>query len=796
MLGGFNQPLLGAFSASPAFRDAQVLPDGRIVISGQFTSFQGMPNRGVVRLNPDGTVDSSFTIGGGAQWTETTETSSFFPIVESIALQGDGKLLIVGTFEAFNGTPLPGIGSLNSDGSVDTSFTPPAKRQKYARGKAKLSRQADGSFLLSGPYSFPDENDPTFLHLLAPPLITSGSTASATKGQEFSYQITAGGDPTSFDATGLPAGLTINTANGLISGTPSLVGDFVVTLSATNSLGTSTANLTLHVAPAIMPPVIISPLTAAATSGEFFIYQIIATNQPTSLSASSLPAGLVFNSALGVISGKPSNAGVSSIGLSAINPGGGDNVILTLTTTDSSSAMRIINGPVTARAGEPLTFQILTEGITSSAVFSATGLPDGVLVNATTGLITGTPSTIGVFPVTLSVSDQGQKASVTVLFILTADPALPVITSPDKEPLLPGQPFTYRISAPSTVDPGSDPTTFSIIGELPPGLSFDSTTGVISGTFTGSSAKTEKALDASDNGSSPVRSVLGSVQLFATNSHGSATKTLVFVTAVPQLLNISSRLNVLTGDNVLIGGFIVTGHAPKKVLLRAIGPSLKANRALAGALTDPVLELHKPDGTIITNDNWKDSQQLAIAATGIPPTDKKEAAIIATLDPVDPAVKGSGAYTAIVRGKDGGTGIGLVEVYDLDETADSSLTNLSTRGFVGVKNDVMIGGLIVGGANAQVLVRAIGPGLSKQGVSDALKDTTLELHDQDGSLIASNDDWETTQKAAITATGIAPADKRESAILMALAPGNYTAVVQGKNDATGVALIEVYNVSP
>jgi len=155
-----------------------------------------------------------------------------------------------------------------------------------------------------------------------------------------------------------------------------------------------------------------------------------------------------------------------------------------------------------------------------------------------------------------------------------------------------------------------------------------------------------------------------------------------------------------------------------------------------------------------------------------------------------------GAYTAIVSGKSGGTGIGLVEAYDLDQAADSQLANISMRGFVDTGDNVMIGGVIIGGTTSNVLVRAIGPELTAAGVAGSLEDTTLELHDKDGLMIASNDNGKETQQAAIEATGIPPTDDRESAILMTLEPNNYTAIVRGKNDTVGVALVEVYNVSP
>ena len=264
--------------------------------------------------------------------------------------------------------------------------------------------------------------------------------------------------------------------------------------------------------------------------------------------------------------------------------------------------------------------------------------------------------------------------------------------------------------------------------------------------------------------------------------------------------NVSTRAMVGSGDQVLIGGIIINadaGNGPslmsptagKRVLLRAIGPSL-VPFGITNALPDPVLELHASDGSLITtNDNWVDSLDKAqIEATGLQPTNDLEPAIITTLDP--------NAYTAIVTGAGGATGVALVEAYDLDNGGGGTqLANISTRGFVGTDENVMIGGFILGpddAQNAQILVRAIGPSLTQFGVTDALLDPTLELHDANGTLM-SNNDWQDTQAAEIGATGLAPTDPKESAILMSLPPGSYTAIVSGNNGQTGVALVEVYH---
>jgi len=242
----------------------------------------------------------------------------------------------------------------------------------------------------------------------------------------------------------------------------------------------------------------------------------------------------------------------------------------------------------------------------------------------------------------------------------------------------------------------------------------------------------------------------------------------------------------LTGDNTLIGGFIVTGNVPKQVIVRAMGPSL-ANFGVPGALADPILELHMSDGSVVTNDNWRDTQEQEIIDSTVPPSNNLESAIVATLDP--------NPYTAIVRGKNNGTGVGLVEVYDLDQAANSQLANISTRGFVDIGDNVMIGGFIVGGDNSTtVLVRAIGPSLGATGVDDPLQDPTLELHDADGVQVAFDDNWRDTQEQEIIDTTIPPTDDREAAILADLTPAAYTAIVRGKNNTTGVGLMEVYNL--
>jgi hypothetical protein len=269
--------------------------------------------------------------------------------------------------------------------------------------------------------------------------------------------------------------------------------------------------------------------------------------------------------------------------------------------------------------------------------------------------------------------------------------------------------------------------------------------------------------------------------------------------------NISTRSFVQTGEHVMIGGFIVQGNGPKRVIIRAIGPEL-TQYGINDALANPTLELHNGNGALIaSNDDWQttilggiitSSQVSDIQNSGHPPTVASESAIIANLQP--------GNYTAIVRGVSNTIGVALVEVYDLSPGASSSLGNISTRSFVQTDEHVMIGGFIVQGTGAKrVIIRAIGPELTQYGINDALANPTLELHNGNGALIASNDNWQTTilggiitssQVSDIQNSGHPPTVASESAIIANLQPGNYTAIVRGVSNTTGVALVEVYDL--
>jgi hypothetical protein len=261
-------------------------------------------------------------------------------------------------------------------------------------------------------------------------------------------------------------------------------------------------------------------------------------------------------------------------------------------------------------------------------------------------------------------------------------------------------------------------------------------------------------------------------------------------TPVPQLLNISTRMRIDTGNNVLIGGFIVTGLVSKNVAVRGIGPSLGS--AVSDALADPTLELRGSNGAvIIADDDWQSDpiQAALLTNLNLPLSNPKESGLVTTLKP--------GSYTAILAGTNETAGVGLLEMYDVNQGANSQLANISTRGLVQTGANVMIGGFILGGTgNAQMAIRGIGPSLGQSGVTNFLPDPTLELRDSNGAVLVANDNWQDDSAAAaqLIAHHLGLQNPAESGIFTSLEPGAFTAVLAGKNGGVGVGLVEIYNI--
>jgi hypothetical protein len=268
------------------------------------------------------------------------------------------------------------------------------------------------------------------------------------------------------------------------------------------------------------------------------------------------------------------------------------------------------------------------------------------------------------------------------------------------------------------------------------------------------------------------------------------------IAAPARLLNLATRARVLTGDQSSIAGYIIVGPQGIPVLVRGIGPSLTA-KGVPGALQDPVIELYQGNTLLKTNDNWKvddqtgNSQEQTILNTGLPPTDDREAAIWLPLY--------NGTYTVVLRGKNNTTGVGVIEIYDLSSDArDAALGNISGRAFVDTGDNALFAGFISGaggGAPSRIVVRGIGPSLTAAGVPGALQDPILNVFNSNGAVVASNDDWKTgLQQSEIEATGLAPSNDREAAIVGSFPAGNYSAIVRGKNNSTGVGLVEIFHV--
>jgi N-acetylneuraminic acid mutarotase len=776
-------PVSGTWSATGSLATARylhaaiLLSDGKVLVAGGYNG--GTP-----------TVLASAELYDPSRgtWSATGSlaTARYGP---TVTLLSNGKVLVAG-------------GTNNSSSHIASAeLYDPGKRTWLATGSLAIARGGHTATLLpNGKVLVAGGSDSSFTTLATAELYdpasgtwsATGSLATARADHTATLLpngkvLVAGGgnkssssianaelyDPAS--GTWAPTG-SLNTARYEHTATLLSNGN-VLAAGGTNS-GGSLASAELYVPGSA--PVITSPLTASSLVGQQFTYQFEATGA-TSLSASNLPSGLTFSTALSAIVGSPTAAGVFPVGLAASNANGTTTATLTITVSSPpSSGLVILSGSsATGRTGQPFSLQVIATGGGTAQTITASALPAGLTIDALTGLISGTSISDNSTAVTLTVTDGNLTTSSILELTFSSDLARPVIVSPSSTTVAAGQFFSYAIDAPANSDP-SDPTVFTLIGTLPAGLTFDSQTGTISGAFTGNNLR---------RGVSPNLSggIVTNVQLFATNSHGTSTLPLVFFLAPAGTVNIATRLAIGTGDNVLIAGFIIHGNAPKKVMIRALGPSLP----VPGAVQDTTLELHDVDVTLGSNDNWRETQENEITAAGIAPSDDRESAIIAILNP--------GNYSAVVRGKNDATGIAVVEVYDLgtaslDNSSNSTLANIATRGPVLVGDNVMIGGFIVSKQDAKVVVRAIGPSLSAFGIAGTLQDPTVALKDANGSTLIDNDDWQQGQPAEIEQIGLAPADPRESALIATLAPGNYTAIVSGKENATGVALVEVYGL--
>jgi hypothetical protein len=641
------------------------------------------------------------------------------------------------------------------------------------------------------------------LTITRPPRITSVNNATFIVGTPNTFTVTTRNTQpkTTLSFTGnLPGGVTFvpnNNGTATLSGTPvaGSQGIYFLTITGTNNHppdAVQVFTLTVQkVAPVTHAPTITSAASTTFTAGTEGIFTIHTTGTPTSSIAltGTLPAWLTFNDntdGTATLDGIP-------------DPGGPASYSLTITATNgiAPDAMQtftlFVNNPppaitsadnTTFVVGTFASFTVRTSPPIPSATVSFTGiLPSGINFTPNgdgTATIDGTAlaGSQGNYPINITASN-GTPPDAMQAFTITVQNSPPVLEAPAITSAASAS-FTVGTAGAFTITTTGSPTpTLTLDGAQPAWLSFvDNTDGTatLSGTPDAGSDLAYSFTITARNGVSPV-----ATQNFT-----------LLITPVPagaQLVNVSTRLVIQTGSKVGIGGFIITGTAPKKVLIRGLGPTL-TTFGVANALQDPMLELHDGTGAVLTsNDDWKIPQQAAIEATGLAPRHDREPAILLDLQP--------GSYSAIESGKNGTTGIGLIEVYDVDVLSTSQLSNISTRGLVQTGNNVMIGGFIVNGASGSInlVVRVLGPTLTKFGVANALADPTLQLYDGNGTVIASNNNWKDSQQTKIQNSGRQPPNNLEPAIAVTASPGHYTAVVRGNNNTTGVALVEVYQVA-
>ena len=521
---------------------------------------------------------------------------------------------------------------------------------------------------------------------VAPIITNSPLTSAGTVGTPFGFSITASDLPTSYTATPLPAGLSIVGATGVITGTPTIVGTTVVQLGATNTTGTGSATLTINIATSGVAPIILNnPLTAAGTVGTPFGFTVVATGSPTAYSASPLPAGLSIGALTGAITGIPAAAGATTVVLGATNASGTRNATLTITVGEAAAAP-VITSPTTATgtAGAPFeTYMIAGTGLPIR--YTATGLPPGLTLNPLTGAITGTPTTAGTYVVAITAANATGASTATLTITVagsrivafsarsqagTGDQTLImgfVVSGNNKTVLVRGLGAT--LASQGVVNPLADPQIGLYSGATLFSFNDDWGTGPNAGQIPAVSARVGLAAPATTSKESALIEVLNHGVYTArvsgaNNTTGTALSEVYDVdsNANTRLIAVSARIQVNTGEGVLIGGLIISGASPKTILIRGIGPTLSAF-GVTGVLADPQLTVFSGRTVIGTNDDWGTGNNPATMTAAFAQVGEfalasgsKDAAMLLTLNP--------GAYTVHLSGVAGATGIGLIEIYD------------------------------------------------------------------------------------------------------------------------------------
>ena len=712
--------------------------DDKVVAVGDFELGSSATSADVVRLNTDGTIDGSFNVGTG---TLNPVRSLGGGTVDAVAIKAGGKVVIGGSFDHFNDVFAESFLQFNSDGSRDAAFA--ANGPGFNNQVSALLRQPDGKLLVgfftNGAGSLVGD----------PPRTKLNSLRTGGLGRLNPDGTTDGTFNPPFDNGSVVSSMALQAdAKIVLSGTFRLIGPTTnpqLQCTRLNSDGTIDSTFNLSTNPSLQlfaGPIAIQPDGKILTSGydPSGFPGVVRLNPDGSRDAAfsaPLPNGFASEIAL-----QPDGRIV--IGGTFRIPGGKLERLARLN-ADGSFDM-------TFNAGDG----------PDNTVWALVLQPDGkILISGKFDNYNGTARS--------HIARVNPNGSLDTSFI----PANPAdIEEREIRALalqLDGKIVAGRYDSGDTgVPPPNRIFRLNADGSLDASLPQ-------TGTGVEGMSENVNAIALQPGGNIVIGGEFNVV-------NGAARLALARIIGAPPtvLANISTRLRVEAGDNALIGGFIITGTGQKKVLLRAIGPSLPID----GHLNDPVLELYANGQPIATNDNWNDApNRQEIVDSTIPPTNDLESAILTNLNP--------GAYTAIMRGTNDTTGIGVVEAYDLDSTAGSKLANISTRGLVQTGDNVLIAGTIVTGqASQKVIVRGIGPSLSVPG---KLSDPTLELRDGNGALLEGNDNWQDSpNKQAIIDSTIPPSDPLESAIVRTLAPGNYTAILRGVNNATGIAVVEVY----
>jgi uncharacterized delta-60 repeat protein len=695
-------------------------PDGKLVGAGYLQNAAAREGY-VVRLNADGTVDTAFGSNGFATVAMGPGANQIF----AVALQPDGRIVVAGGGDVSGSQTSMMAARLNADGTLDTSFgSGGAVIVNFGTASSwayGVAVQADGRIVLGG-VAHPATNDDYALARLA-----ANGSLDATFG-------TGGQVTTDFghDQNGMHA-LAVLASGKIVGAGKDQGGTYgVVRYLADGSLDTAFGSAG-HV---------VIPMNFNIGADQAYALSI-ATNGTMYVAgdASHTPG-------LAIVAGDP--------------PGGG---------TGATPSVSLVSSANPSNAGQSVTF---TASVTGSAG-TATGTID---------FQDGASAIAGCAAVALGSG----SAACTTSALAAGSHSITAVYSGDAS-------YAGATSNTVTQSVNSAPTTFTLtvgkagsgtgtVTSSPGGINCGATCSAdfASGTVVSLSA-------AADSGSTFMGwsgggcSGAGACSV-TVNAATTVTATFSAAADSPRLGALSTRMQVLTGDNVLIGGFIIGGSTPKTVVVRARGPSL-ASSGISNFLANPQLQLVFGDGSVIANDDWGNAANAAdIQASGFAPSDPHESAILVTLQP--------GPYTAIVSGVGGTTGVGIVEVFEVDHP-ENPLAGISTRGEVLTGNDVMIGGLIIqGNAPQTVVLRARGPSLASQGVANPLQNPVLQLVASDGTTIT-NDDWGSAPNAAqIQASGFAPSDPHESAILVTLQPGAYTAIVSGAGGSTGVGIVEVF----